>query len=183
MAIDKIQASSINLADTFAFTGSVTGAGGGITMADQWRLTSDKTGLSGQQDITANLSQVSGGGFNNIGSSMTESSGVFSFPITGIYLITFQAFFERSSGSANYMAINILTTTDNSSFGSRSEGGETLRDDPSSMGSISISFIFDVENVSTHKCKFKTDVSDAQTLKGASSANKTCFTFIRLGDT
>ena len=27
MAIDKIQASSINLADTFAFTGSVSGAG------------------------------------------------------------------------------------------------------------------------------------------------------------
>ena len=29
MAIDKIQAESINLADTFAFTGTVTGAGGG----------------------------------------------------------------------------------------------------------------------------------------------------------
>jgi hypothetical protein len=53
----------------------------GITMADQWRLTSSKTGLSGQQDITANLAQVSGGGFNNIGSPMTESSGIFSFPV------------------------------------------------------------------------------------------------------
>tara|TARA_B100001250_G_C19753338_1_gene768870 strand:- start:270 stop:794 length:525 start_codon:yes stop_codon:yes gene_type:complete len=29
MAIDKIQSESINLADTFAFTGTVTGAGGG----------------------------------------------------------------------------------------------------------------------------------------------------------
>jgi len=29
MAIDKIQAESINLADTFAFTGTVSGAGGG----------------------------------------------------------------------------------------------------------------------------------------------------------
>ena len=28
MAIDKIQSESINLADTFAFTGTVTGAGG-----------------------------------------------------------------------------------------------------------------------------------------------------------
>ena len=33
MAIDKIQSESINLADTFAFTGTVTGAGGTNTPA------------------------------------------------------------------------------------------------------------------------------------------------------
>jgi|TARA_E500000305_G_scaffold106954_1_gene106270 hypothetical protein len=33
MAIDKIQSESINLADTFAFTGTVTGAGGANTPA------------------------------------------------------------------------------------------------------------------------------------------------------
>ena len=33
MAIDKIQSESINLADTFAFTGTVTGAGGATTPA------------------------------------------------------------------------------------------------------------------------------------------------------
>ena len=33
MAIDKIQSESINLADTFAFTGTVTGAGGVNTPA------------------------------------------------------------------------------------------------------------------------------------------------------
>ena len=32
MAIDKIQAESINLGDTFAFTGTVTGAGGFIKL-------------------------------------------------------------------------------------------------------------------------------------------------------
>ena len=40
MAIDKIQAESINLADTFAFTGTVTGAGGVNTPAFAARLTS-----------------------------------------------------------------------------------------------------------------------------------------------
>ena len=40
MAITKIQSESLNLADNFAFTGTITGAGG-ITVADQWRLTSD----------------------------------------------------------------------------------------------------------------------------------------------
>ena len=43
MAIDKIQSESINLADTFAFTGTVTGAGGVNTPAFMARL-----GASGQ---------------------------------------------------------------------------------------------------------------------------------------
>ena len=36
MAIDKIQAESINLADTFAFTGTVTGASEGVGNVEAW---------------------------------------------------------------------------------------------------------------------------------------------------
>ena len=36
MAIDKIQAESINLADTFAFTGTVSGAGEGVGNVEAW---------------------------------------------------------------------------------------------------------------------------------------------------
>jgi hypothetical protein len=43
MAIDKIQSESINLADTFAFTGTVTGAGGVNTPAFHASLTSTQT--------------------------------------------------------------------------------------------------------------------------------------------
>jgi len=44
MAIDKIQSESINLADNFAFTGTVTGAGGANTPA--FAATQANTGLS-----------------------------------------------------------------------------------------------------------------------------------------
>ena len=43
MAIDKIQSESINLADNFAFTGTVSGAGGVNTPAFAARLGSDQT--------------------------------------------------------------------------------------------------------------------------------------------
>tara|TARA_R100000697_G_scaffold121119_1_gene147440 strand:- start:42 stop:563 length:522 start_codon:yes stop_codon:yes gene_type:complete len=43
MAIDKIQSESINLADNFAFTGTVTGAGGVNTPAFHASLTSVQT--------------------------------------------------------------------------------------------------------------------------------------------
>jgi len=55
MAIDKIQSESINLADNFAFTGTVSGAGG-ITMADIFRLNTNLSfNSSSTATITANL--------------------------------------------------------------------------------------------------------------------------------
>jgi len=46
MAIDKIQSESINLADNFAFTGTVTGAGGVNTPAFFVELGSTQSGVS-----------------------------------------------------------------------------------------------------------------------------------------
>ena len=46
MAIDKIQSESINLADNFAFTGTVTGASGNNTPSFHIRKSSNQTGLS-----------------------------------------------------------------------------------------------------------------------------------------
>ena len=89
MAIDKIQSESINLADNFDFTGSVTGAGN-ITEIDQWRLSSylSISTLNTLTQITANWERNDTAGFGRVGTGMTESSGTFSFPSSGIYLIT-----------------------------------------------------------------------------------------------
>tara|TARA_B100000989_G_C19399792_1_gene409435 strand:- start:27 stop:545 length:519 start_codon:yes stop_codon:yes gene_type:complete len=43
MAIDKIQSESINLADNFAFTGTVTGAGGNMKPVFSVKLSSNQT--------------------------------------------------------------------------------------------------------------------------------------------
>jgi len=160
---------------------------GGITVFDTWRLTSTKTNLpSGGEDITANLGRInSNQGGGALGSAMTESSGIFTFPSTGIYLIQAVGTFERTSSDANYGILQIFTTTDNSSYGRAAEGGETLRNDSASMGQVCIDFLFDVTNTSTHKCKFRTDVSDANVMKlsGNADQNATHFNFMRVGDT
>ena len=44
--------------------------------------------FSVQSYITANLERVDNATFGKIGTGMTESSGVFTFPSTGIYLVT-----------------------------------------------------------------------------------------------
>jgi len=185
---------NLNLASQVTGT-LATGNGGtgatsftaGITVFDTWRLTSSKTNLpSGGEDITADLSRInSNQGGGALGSAMTESSGIFTFPSTGIFLIQAVATFERTSSDANYGILQIFTTTDNSSYGRAAEGGETLRNDSASMGQVCIDFLFDVTNTSTHKCKFRTDVSDANVMKlsGAANFNATHFNFIRVGDT
>ena len=75
--------------DTINVVGTLQNNGNnavGITEAYQWRLTADKTDNS---DITANLER-NDTNFSVIGSGMSESSGIFTFPQTGIYLITAQ---------------------------------------------------------------------------------------------
>ena len=159
-----------------------TYVGGGLSVADQWRLTSDYTiSNSSTTAITANLERVDTDGFGHIGTGMSESSGIFTFPSTGIYLIHFQASIEGAA--TQYNNVIISTTTNNSSYSSASEGYVFLNAS-NQYSSTVVSFIFDVTDTSTHKVKFVTFPQDASTtLMGDSNNHRTGATFIRLGDT
>lgn len=154
--------------DTIQVASGVTASGfGGITETDTWRLTANKSGTG---DITANLERTDTAGFGYLGTGMTESSGIFSFPSTGIYRI--QATFDTNATSTNY----IQTTTDNSSY----TNATIIRADADNNHTGS--FIFDVTNTSTHKVKFNVDSNSGVTV-GSTNHNQTYFEFIRLGDT
>src|SRR5210317_2102216 len=66
---------------------TLSGITQGITMADQWRLTADIT--ADVNPISANLERVDNTGFGYIGSGMSVSSGTWTFPTTGLYLIKY----------------------------------------------------------------------------------------------
>ena len=152
----------------------------GITGADQWRLTTSFD-QSGTQDMTTNLERVDTGGFGYIGTGMTESSGIFTFPNTGIWLITFTVVsYGRTAVSKVEMRCN--TTTDNSTYGVVSVARDSASTTDYYSGN-SNSFIFDVTNTTTHKVKFTISTSANTNIVGSSSQNETCFSFIRLGDT
>jgi len=53
--------------------------------ADQFRLTTSITGTNA--DISSNLERIDHSGAGSIGTGMTESSGIFTFPNTGIWLV------------------------------------------------------------------------------------------------
>ena len=170
--------------DTIALAGTtVTGITQGITMVDQFALTSTFSLSSGANQITANLARVNNGespGF--IGTGMTESSGVFTFPSTGIYLITFNAY-VNSTGAALYSTRHIQVTLNNSSFQTATESDGNFYTGTSYDGS-SLQYILDVTATANVKVQFRIDGNGTNTqLIGSSSLNDTSFTFIRLGDT
>ena len=156
----------------------------GITMADQWRLTANATAPSG--DITANLERVDTSGQGTLGTGMTESSGIFSFPSTGIYLVQYAFSLSNvSAGTEDRAQILLQITTDNSSYANLSNPDGAV--DGSANGAANVlygSSLIDVTNISNVKVKFTaTSFKSGTTLNGATSENHTHFTFIRLGDT
>ena len=158
-----------------------TGGFGGITQADEWRVTSYFDSQSGT--ITSNWER-NDNNFSIVGDGMTESSGIFTFPETGIYKIEYHLAAYRSSGAfVRYAQGDIEITTDNSSYNNAARAYSSISNDATAYMSVTVSAIFDVTNTSTHKCKFDYAAESSLTWEGSSTMNRTHVTFIRLGDT
>jgi len=152
----------------------------GITEADMFRLTADITGANA--DITSNLERPDNSSFEKIGTGMSESSGIFTFPSTGLYLIIASGTFLFNSSDL-IAALEANVTTNNSSYAdifqvqAGYEGSNSKYETNTNSGFINVT---DTSNV---KIKFTTASFGGNTLlKGDTDYNKTNFTFIRLGD-
>mgnify|MGYP001225331667 CR=1 FL=1 len=171
--------------DTIALAGTtVTGITQGITVADQWRLTTNLTGVTAQF-ITANLEQIDSSGQGTLGSAMTESSGVFTFPSTGIYLVNFTAYLEGNDDS-RYNSINIEGTINNSSYVNLTESSQFHQSTQSNTAysGVHCQTYVDVTDTTNVKVRFKyTPATSNITLLGATNYSASHVQFIRLGDT
>jgi hypothetical protein len=156
---------------------------GGISEADQWRLTANfNVTAPSSTDFTSNWERNDSNGFGYIGTGMTESSGIFTFPTTGYYLIEF-TWTGEATGLNRYFGGYITCTINNSTYIKVAEGYE-LASEASANGSNTVSHIFDVTSTANCKVKFgmRSDMTNANA-QGSSTLNYTHATFIKLGDT
>ena len=152
-----------------------------ITEVDQWYLTADVS--TDNADLTA-LARNNYEAAAQIGTGMSVSSGVFTFPSTGKWFVQANGMFVTASGDS----INLLTwvsldggtnwdlvvfTTDGNGSGS------------SVQSSGSSCYFMDVTDTSLIKVKFSVNsINVAGTIvKGDTGRMETHFTFIRFGDT
>lgn len=157
--------------------------GGGITVADQYRLTTNTTWTTSDSTLTAwERADTDGSGY--VGSAMSVSSGIFTFPSTGTYLIQAQALVSIANDQ-RFNSLTIETTLDNSSYSSASAGSQFIQVTESNYtsGSIYTSFIFNVSDTTNRKVRLRIGASGTNgNCGGDTNSNSTAVHFIRLGD-
>jgi hypothetical protein len=150
-------------------------------MINMWHRTSNFSLSANTYTVVTGMVKGSFTGATNFGGDMTESSGVFTFPSTGIYSIQW-LFSIFDCGSSQYAGTRLETTVDNSNYNITSSGfGSTYTNGASATGNIP--FIFDVTDTSTHKVRFRAVAQNAGTLGGSSAGLYSGAIFIKLGET
>ena len=154
----------------------------GIKNASKWLITTSFGYSSGTNVLTANWAVVpSTRGYTALGTDMTQSSGVFTFPSTGYWLVTFFCA-GRGNSAAPIVIADIDTTTDDSNYGTASRGFWYSGGDPTKTHTA-VQWLFDVTSVSTHKCRFAVTPSASAFFECSSAILQNGAVFIRLGDT
>ena len=172
--------SGVCTATTFKGDGSnLTGISAGISMMDMWRITNDNN-ISGDADIDSYWER-NDTFFAQIGSGMSESSGVFTFPQTGIYLIMVQA---ATYGNGHSYA-GFFTQVSTDSGGSYSNFTYCYGNHRGGSGynNLFVNGILDVTDESTFRMKMRGHTPGNLQFSGDTSAHRTGITFIRIGDT
>jgi hypothetical protein len=158
--------------------------GGGITMVDNWRLSSSFTGSANPVASNWERNDSPAPSFGYYGSQMTESSGVFSFPSTGIYQIIFNGQWYLN-GDTQYCGVEIHATSNNSSYGNMVTNYSFIKNVTNpTYTSLSTGAMFDITDTTNMKVRFRIAVEDsATTTIGESTYDHTFVRFIKLGDT
>ena len=140
----KIAANAVSTAKLFS------GFANGITMADQFRL---HTSVTATDTVLANWERPTDANgndmlFTQLGTGMTESSGVFSFPSTGFYVVVMQAELFAASGDGA-IGLDLQVTEDNSTYvisQSASVGGSSGINRGSGLTVMSLMNVTDTSN-------------------------------------
>ena len=175
------------------FPGNATCSGtpsgfGGITEADQFLLTSNLSVSGTATTVTSNLARsgYSFAGANaKIGTGMSESGGVFTFPSTGKYLITTCASI-RSASPSDYAAFRGQLTVDNGSNWYYIMVNYTNIRDSGSNQVYAVAngqALVDITDVSTHKFRCSATSNGAMVVIGHANEAYTSIVFAKLGDT
>ena len=158
---------------------SISGTNG-ITEIDQWRLTADLP--SDADPVSSNLSRVDDASFSKLGTGMSVSSGVWSFPGTGLWKVSMNVSCYFTVADLAIRCIIQISSDSGANWDNTADFkcGET---EYRSFGHGAGEAFVNVTNVSTIKLRFSfTSISSGNEIIGESGRSTTYFSFMRLGD-
>ena len=181
-SLTQIPAANIVGVCTSGFT-KTGGFGGGISEIDVYRVSSTFQG--GANPITSNWERFDTQGEDKLGTGMSQSSGVFTFPSTGYYEIIFHSNFY-SGGDHQVVAVYIKVSTDGgSSYTYNTDGyGDLYYDSGNGYQSAQATQILKVTDTSNYKLTFATGTASNSSVYfvGGSTQNMTYVVFKKLAD-
>jgi len=188
MALSKIDVANM-LTGVAPLANGGTGATSftaGITVGDNWRQNDNTSISSGENFLTANWERTDQSGAGQVGTALSQSSGIFTFPSTGIYYVTFELY-STVENDETALRSQVSTTIDNSSYAVAAYGSVGIQRSSGAYQLTSIAqTLFDVTNTTNCKVKFGYNAAVAPSgseIKGDTNYNQTHFIAIRLGDT
>ena len=160
---------------------NLTGITQGVTELDSWRITSNYSNY-GNNDITANWERDDNQ-FEKIGTGLTESSGVFSFPSTGKYVILYNG--QATGNGDRYVGIvGYVSSNGGSSYSQLSEAyGSAYNSGNATYANFSLVDSVDVTDISQFKIKFLASSSGTCTYSGDTHSNRNGFIAFKVGET
>jgi len=166
-----------NETGTMALTSDITS---GLAVADQYDITSN---LTSTQTVITNWARPTGTLQGNLGSGVTESSGIFSFPSTGFYYVNVYLTANVTTGSPAYFTLEMYTTNDD--FSSEDKVFNISIKAPSNQSHMAQkSVILDITDVSNDKVKLTLpEVVGTIAIAGATTESRSAIQFFKLGDT
>ena len=164
-------------------TGAVTSAKstglGGLTMVDQWRHNSSNGESNG---VLTGWERNDSSTFTQIGTGMTESSGIFTFPATGLYRIDWQGPCKRTDGITIYYIHSMIegSTDSGSNYSVLARSSHHIGGANNSHGMAFCTAIFNVTNATTHRLRVNKDAQHPCEYQADSTEHRTGLTFMKL---
>ena len=152
----------------------------GLTGFDSWRLTSNFTGSSGTIDGSWERQDTASENIK-LGTGMSESSGVFTFPNTGIWKIEFWTNVVPAAAS-NYTGFYVSYSTNGGTGYSYLNGAWGSTDTSGRSITIGASNFLNVSNATNYRIKAIASATGNGEYQANTNVNYTYFNFIRLGD-
>ena len=177
-AVTTAKITDANVTEAKMFSGFANG----ITELDIWYKTANET-ISGSSSaaFSSNLARWATN-WEKIGTGMTESSGVFTFPSTGKWQVHGE-WSAYSTGNADYMGMFINISTDSgSNYTTRTNAYANAKGNGAYFHLTHTAF-FDVTNASTFRLFFSYQTHTGAVIRGGADSLKTHFSFIKIADT
>lgn len=155
-------------------------------VADQFRITVDQAITASSATIDSTWERIDRGGQGTTGTGfqMSQSSGIFTFPITGLYLVTLNCQIARTATNIDLITSRIQFAND-----SFVDSENTVTHAESILGVTgslpkevaTLSSLVNITNVANEKVRFTIQADDTGSeLAGSTFHNATYATFLRI---